>query len=72
MNINVCTRRTENPNYDVGEDSRKSDDGDEYRALVDSDAVNAVNMDRSQVEARTYVRRAYKLRAIEVVRHRKA
>jgi len=36
-----------NPNYDVSEDDRKRDDGDEYRTLVDSDAVKAVNMARS-------------------------
>lgn len=45
--VNVCTRRTDNPKYDFGEDGRKRDDGNECRASVDSDAVNAVNMARS-------------------------
>lgn len=45
--INVCTRRTDNPKYDFGEDGRKRDDGNECRAFIDSDAANAVNMARS-------------------------
>lgn len=43
----MCTRRTDNPKYDFGEDGRKRDDSNECRAFVDSDAVNAVNIARS-------------------------